>query len=54
MHIDLFLVRLYSPVSEIMFYCNVPSFDLLYDKAYLIALNDERVEDVMPNQCFKR
>ena len=20
-----------------MFYCNVPSFDLLYDKAYLIA-----------------
>ena len=33
----IFQVGLYSLVSEIMFYCNVSSFDLLYDKAYLFA-----------------
>ena len=33
----IFQVGLYSSISEIMFYCNVPSFDLLYDKAYLCA-----------------
>ena len=33
----IFQEGLYSPVSEIKFYCNVPSFDLLYDKAYLFA-----------------
>ena len=33
----IFQVGLYSPVSEIMFYCNVPSFDFLYDKTYLFA-----------------
>ena len=33
----IFQVGLYSSVSEIMFYCDVPSFDFLYDKAYLFA-----------------
>ena len=33
----IFQVGLYSPVSEIMFYCDVLSFALLYDKAYLFA-----------------
>ena len=33
----IFQVGLYSPVSEIMFYCDVPSFDLFYDKAYLFV-----------------
>ena len=33
----IFQVGLYAPVSEIMFCCSVPSFDLLYDKAYLFA-----------------
>ena len=33
----IFQVGLYSTVSEVMFYCDVLSFDLLYDKAYLFA-----------------
>ena len=33
----IFQVGLYSTVSEIVFYCNVPSFDMLYDKAYLFS-----------------
>ena len=33
----IFQIGLSSPVSEIMFHCNVTSFDLLYDEAYLFA-----------------